>query len=148
MAILGTPPEKGIQLYIRDDGNFQFRDFSIEQSHLVEKDNRDNVKNAWLMAFKLLKSFDGLQGVSKAGKVTVSYSRDTIYDPYHQLNPGEGPEKGKGLVQDFTANIATSKCYKHEHSHKQTFIMDKITIFCGCTALLLGIAIAVQQAVG
>jgi hypothetical protein len=147
MGLFTPDKERGIQLYMRDDGDFVFRELDIEDAFLVEKDSQGGYVKAWMMFFKLLREFSGLKGVMHAGKVTVSYGRDIVYDPYEQLKPEEKPKPGDSLVKDFVKKIAESKCYQHEHSHKQTWAMDKITTFSGFTMILLGLAIGIQQAV-
>lgn len=147
MGILGEKKERGIQLKIRDDGDFVFRELDIIDSFLVEYDGQNNAKKAWMMPFKLLKNFNGLKGVFKAGRVIVSYERDIVYDPYNQLGPGEKPEQGREIKKKYVTKIAEGKCYQHEHSHKTSFFMDKFVIFLGCTCLILALAIGIQQAV-
>lgn len=147
MGLLGDKKERGIQLLIRDDGDFLFRELDIQDSFLVEKDGHGNVIKAWMMPFRLSRKFDGLKGVFKAGRVYASYNRDIVYDPFKELGPGEKPEQGREIKKKFVTKIAEGKCYQHEHSHKASFFMDKFVLFLGGTMILLGLVIALAVGV-
>jgi len=141
---LGVPKEKSTQLYFRDDGGFIFRKLDIEDGFLVEKKSGEIIK-AWVMRYKLLKRFDGYKGVG-ADKVTISFARDIVFDPYNQLKDSEKPDKGDSLIKDFVRKIATAKCYKHEQTAKGSLFVDKLVLFMGFTMILLAIGIGIKVA--
>lgn len=141
-GIKGTQKERRTQLYFRDDGTFEFRKLDIEDSFLVDKDTKGSIIRAWIMYFKLLKRFGGFKNIG-ADMVTLSYSRNTVFDPFHQLTNEEAPtEKGK-LKEAFVKRVAESKCYQHEQKAAPALIMDKLTMFLGTLMILLGIALGI-----
>ena len=139
MNVLGMPKEECIQLFFRDDSGFIFRKLPIEDSLVVQKKNNET-DLAWMMPFKLLKSFEGYRSMPR-GKVLICYSRDVLLDPFNQLGDDEKPEPGKSLVKTFVSDIATTTLYKHEKGPKKS-VIDKVVIFLGATMVLFGIAIA------
>jgi len=141
-GIKSIPKERGIQLYFRDDGSFEFRKLDIEDSFLVEKDAKGNIIKAWIMYFKLLKRFLGFKNIA-TDMVTVSYSRNIIFDPFNQLSNEEAPTENGKLKKEFVKRIAESKCYQHEQKAAPTLIMDKLTLFLGTLMILLGLAIGI-----
>lgn len=136
------PQERGTQLHFYDDSTFEFRKQLIEDSFLVEKDQRNNITRAWVMYFKLLKRFPGFKNID-SGMVTLSYGRNIVLDPFGQLSDSEKPmEKGKFKLA-FIEQVAESKCYQHEQKAKTSLVADKLTIFMGTLALLFGIVIGI-----
>lgn len=146
MNLLGGPAkEKGTQLYFRDDGSFIFRKLPIEDTFLTEKTNGGEIIKAWLLRYKLLRNFDGYKNIA-ADKVTVSFARDIVFDPFNQLNTGEKPEQGEKLIKDFISKIAEAKCYMHEHTAKGSLLADKIVWFLGITIVLLALGTGLKAA--
>ena len=142
---IGTTKERGTQLYFRDDGGFIFRKLDIEDGFLVLKDKNSKVIKAWLMRYKLLHRFDGYKNIG-ADKVTVSFGRDIMFDPFKLLNPNEAPVKGDDLQKLFIRKIATAKCYKHEHEAKGSNVMDRLQVVMGVTIVLLAVGLLLKAA--
>jgi len=141
-GIKGTPIERGTQLHFFDDGTFEFRKLPIEDSFLVEKDSKNNILRAWVMYFKLRKRFPGFKNID-SGMVTLSYGRNIVFDPFDQLSDSETPMV-KGKFKDtFIQRVAESKCYQHEQKAKTSLVGDRLTVFMGILALLLGISIGI-----
>ncbi len=138
--------QKGHQLHFRDDGQFEFRKLEIEDSFLAEK-QQQIVTAAWLMIYKLLKRFRGY-GKIGSGMVTISFDRDIVLDSFNQLSDAEKPEKGNDLKKKFVKNIATAKCYRHEHGRKPKTLMDKLVLYMGSAIILEVLIIGMQAAMG
>lgn len=138
----GNPKERRTQLYFRDDGTFEFRKLDIEDSFLVDKDTKGSIIRAWIMYFKLLKRFPGFKNIG-ADMVTISYSRNTIYDLFGQLTKEETPTLEGKLKDGFVKRVAESKCYQHEQKAASGLIMDKLTMFLGTLMILLGLSLGI-----
>ena len=130
--------EQRTQLYFRDDGGFHFRKLDIEDGFLVEKNARKEIVKAWILRYKLLKNFTGYGHIA-ADKLTLSYARDIIFDPFSQLEGGEKLTKGEELKKDFVRKIAEAKCYKHEHEAKGNQSINKIIMFEGVVMVILAL---------
>ncbi len=145
LNILGTPKERGTQLYFRDDGGFLFRKLDIEDSFLVEKNKAHEIIKSWMMKYKLLKRFEGYKGIG-ADRVTISFGRDIVFDLFDQLAKAERPEKGDNLIKGFIKKIATAKCYQHERKAKGSLVAEKIVVFMGSIGVLLAVGIGIKVA--
>ena len=138
--------QKRTQLHFRDDGMFEFRKLEIEDGFLAEK-QQQMVTAAWLMIYKLQKRFRGY-GKIGSDMVTISFDRDIVLDPFDQLSDAEKPEKGNDLKKKFVKNIATAKCYRHEHGKKPKTLMDKLVMYMGTAIVLEVLIIGMQAAMG
>lgn len=142
-----TPKERRTQLFLRDDGKFQFRKLEMEHGAMVEKQSGEIVK-AWPHFYKLQKTFNGYKGIG-ADMVTIAFDRDIILDPDDQLSSDEKPEKGTQLVKKWISRIGEAQRYKVQNKPGSMLLWDKITMFLG-TALVLewviiGINIAINR---
>lgn len=135
--------QRRTQVHFRDDGQFEIRKLDIEDGFLVEKE-QDIVVKAWLMLYKLQKRFRGY-GKMGSDMVTLCFDRDIVLDPFKQLSDKEKPERGNDLKKEFVRNIATAKCYRHEHGKKPKTLMDKLVMFLG-TAIIIQLLIIGMQA--
>lgn len=139
-SFTGNPVEKGKVFHHRDDGAFQFIERHIEDNALIEKGNNDMWVKAWALFFKLEKDFAGYKNL-KPGRVTVTYGRDIIFDPFGELGEEEKPEKGRQLIKKFIAAEAEAKCYKHEKAPTESLVFNKAVWFIGSVMVILGLAL-------
>lgn len=139
-GLKAIPKERGTQVYFQDDGSFQIRKLDIEDSFLVEKNSHGKITKAWAMYFKLLKRFPGYRSIG-ADMVTLSYGRDIAYDPFQELDDKEKPTENGKFKKEFVRRVAESKCYRHEQEAKTSLVIDKVTLFLGVLAIILGLAL-------
>jgi len=126
--------EKRTQVYFGDNGTILLRVLNVLRSFLVEKP-KGEPSRAWRMYYKLLKDFDGYAGM-KPDKVTLSYSRNTVLDPFNELDDDE-------KIEDIS-EIAEAQCYHLERIAHGSVLMNNITIALACIVGLFAIVIAVQ----
>ena len=142
MGLLGAPREKGWNFHIRDDGKFEIRELVLESGWLIEKRGEKEIA-AYMQPYKTVKHFDGY-GKFPACNMTVTYPRDILFDPFHQLTLNEKPEKGISLKKQMMSRIAESTVNKHEQDAKPTSSTDKIIIFLGSVIVILAFCIGIQ----
>ncbi len=121
------------QFHIRNDGDFEFRKALVEDNFQQEK-NQEEVVNAWMHFFKLAKRFTGYRSL-KPCMATICFDGDILLDPFRELKDSEKPQKGRELVKDFVTDIATAKCYRHEHG-KHSSTIDRLVLFFGSVMIV------------
>lgn len=142
MGLLSTPKSKGWNFHIRDDGKFEIRQLDLDSGWLIEKHGEKEIA-AYLQPYKTLKHFDGF-GKFPACNMTITYPRDILFDPFHQLTLNERPEKGTSLKKQMMSRIAESTVNKHEQDAKPTSATDKIILFLGSVIVILALSIGLQ----
>jgi len=146
MSLFGTPKEQETQLHLRDDWSFEFRRLDIENSSLLERNQRGEVPRAWVFPHKLRKRFDGIQKIRR-GMLLVSCDRDIIFDPFGQMPDVEKPEQGEKLDKPFIQRIAEATIYDHARKARGVTVMDKVVLFVGVVMIILAVAIAIRVAI-
>ena len=156
MSIFSDNKSRAIQLYHRPDSNLQFRQVQIEDSDLVQHDQKGMVCTAWPYFMVNQFAFNGHKGMP-AGMVTLSFDRDIILDPFGVLEDADKPEKGKGkyenpLIKDWIIRKGESQRYKAQNKPGSMLLVEKITMWLGIALileLLLGVALpATMKALG
>ena len=137
----GTPKEKRTQLFFRDDGKATFRKLEVEEASLVEKNPAGEIIKGWKHFYKLQFPFKGYGNIG-ADKVTLSFDRHYVLDPFDLLNKDERPPQDGKLDNAYISQIASGRCYKIESQKKGTSVVDKMTLFLGSGIILEIIIIA------
>lgn len=146
MGLFKPPQELGQQLLFRDDGCFMFRGLPISDGYYAEKDEHQEPVQDWMLNYKLLKNFNGYKGVAPAGKVTISHTRDILFDPFNQLAEKEKPDRGEDLKKSWATKVSESVCYRHEKNVKLGLTMDKYTIYLSVVMVILALALGAKAA--
>lgn len=75
--------EQKTQLFIRDDGKFQFRKMQLQYGCLIERKN-EKIERAWRHSYVGEYNFHGYKNIA-ADRVTLGYSRDIFLDPHNKI---------------------------------------------------------------
>lgn len=149
--LLGQGTEKRTQLYIHDDGSFEFRKLEFAETCLVEK--RDSVvTKAWKHFYSSELPFNGYKNMH-ADMVTLGFDRDFILDPFDKVpitdNPASGkPRRTEGEIRHWTSQVAESQRYKVMNKPGSSLLVNKITIFLGVTLILMVLLLGASKACG
>lgn len=143
MGLFGTKIERAWNLHFFDDDTFIFRQLEVEKGWLIERDNQGKACSAYMLPYKTRKQFEGY-GKIPSCRLTLTYSRDILFDCFNQLKVEEKPEKGKGLKEKTMSGIASATLYHHEVEAKPTSSVDKMILFTGIVAVILGLSIGFQ----
>jgi len=149
-GLTGTPREKGVQMLIRDDGTFLFRNMPIEDKSLIEKDGNGQPLAAYELNQTLLKDFKGTKTKGMTlppGPLTVSYIRDIRYDPMNETHDVNEKEKGAGkLNKTFVKDRAEAKIYQHAKKPPTNILFNKAVVMLGIVTILLALALGAKAA--
>lgn len=75
--------EQKTQLFIRDDGKFQFRKLPLQYGCLLQKKGV-KIERAWRHSFVGEYDFHGYKGINP-DRVTLGFSRDIFLDPHNKI---------------------------------------------------------------
>ncbi len=144
--------EKGMQLYLRDNGWIEFRTLELDGASLIERNTHDEVSIGWPHLYENLFPFDGYKYKGKnipAGMVTVSFSRDIIWDEAGIVD--DKPTKGGGLIKEWITKRAESQRYRTQIKPGTSLLMNRITLFLGIgiigLLLLIGLKLLLNRGV-
>jgi hypothetical protein len=133
--ILGTPKEKRMQFFFRDDARATFRKLDIMDASVVEKDNNNKEIKGWADYYKMLFYFRGYRGIP-AGALSLAFDRSPILDNWDILNDEEKLPKNTAMDHPHLQNIAKSRMYKIDTTAKGGIYANKVIIFCGAGTLI------------
>ena len=141
-ATMFAGPEKRWQLYIRDDGSYEFRRLEVKDGFLIERKGTQVIR-AWPWLNSLAVPFAGDGKKVPAGYIQIAYARDIVLDPFGQLTAEESPGKDANAVKDWVSRTFESQRYKRvqEEQKKSTFSGVQVYIQVAVIGvLLLGLA--------
>ncbi len=145
--IFGAPKEQRTQLFLRDDGKFEFRKMRIIDTFMVLIKG-DLVLKGWKHFYRLQFPFAGYKGI-KPDMVTLAYDRDIILDPFGIIREGDKPAKNMPINENkWISDVAETQRYKHQSKPTKQLLLARATLFLGIGTIVFVLAGAARAVWG